>query len=72
MPDRFLLNLADEHKGVFSPRYRQFPAVSGGGDTLEFSYFKILVWCGKQEFRGVRSDGLGVRSEILSQTILST
>ena len=27
VPERFLLDLADEHKGVFSPRYRHDAAV---------------------------------------------
>ena len=43
VPDRFLLDLAYEHKGVFSPRFRQFPAVSGGGEWLEKLVEKIVL-----------------------------
>ena len=35
---------SDDRKGVFSPRYRQFPAVSGGGDTLDLVTLKF--WFG--------------------------
>ena len=43
VPERFWLDLADEPKGVFSPRFRQLPLVNGGGDTWSLVTLRLKV-----------------------------